>query len=70
MPDKRVADPRFADIIRRIQAAAQNRFRYPPGTAESMEVIDREVTLDRELNDTLRGIAEPGADPPNHDPDD
>ena len=70
MSEKAPPDQRFADLIRRIQEAARDRFRYPPGSSEAQIAIDRELALDRELNDMIRAIAEPGADPPDHDPDD
>jgi hypothetical protein len=68
--EKAPPDPRFADLIRRIQDAARRRFKNAPGSAESKAAIDDEIALDRELNDMVRGIAFLGADPPDHDPDD
>jgi hypothetical protein len=57
-------DPRFADLIRRIQEAARRRFQNPPGSPESRAAIDEEIALDRELNDRIRYMTVPGADPP------
>ena len=57
-------DPRFADLIRRIQEAARRRFQNAPGSAQRKAAIDEEIALDRELNDRIRDLTLPGADPP------
>jgi hypothetical protein len=62
-------DPRIVDLVRRIQEAARRRFRHAAGSPESSAAIDEEFALDRELNDGVRDLRVPGADPPNHDPD-
>jgi hypothetical protein len=57
-------DPRFADLVRRIQEASRRRFQSPPGSTERKAAIDDEIALDRELNDRIRDLTLPGADPP------
>jgi hypothetical protein len=62
--DKTPPDQRFADLIRRIQEAARRRFQSAAGSPESKAAIDEEIALDRELNDRIRDLTVPGADPP------
>ena len=57
-------DPRFADLIRRIQEDARPRFQSAPCSPESRAAIDDEIALDRELNDRIRDLTVPGAGPP------
>jgi hypothetical protein len=61
---QRPPDQRFADLIRRIQEAARRRFQSAPGSPERKAAIDDEIALDRELNDRIRDLTLPGADPP------
>ena len=63
-------DPRIVALVRRIQSAADRRLRHATRSRASLATTDAQPAIDQEVDDRARELMEPGADAPDHDPDD